>query len=1664
GDLIVGDSGVGTLSITGGGKVSNYSAVLGAIAYTSSGTVNVDGAGSTWTNSADLIVGKSGTGTLNITGGGKVSGDSGYLGKDATGAGTAMVQGAGSAWTSTGVLMVGDYGSGGLTILNGGAVSNTLGVIGNQTGSNGTVLVDGAGSTWTNSASLFVGATGTGSLTVSNGADVTNTVGYIGGGAAASGTVTVTGAGSTWTNSGNLLVGSFGGGTLTISNGGTVSSQVASIGSSAGSVGAATVTGAGSTLNTSSSLYVGADGDGTLTIANGGTVNALGGVGITGDAASKGTLNIGGAEGAAAAAAGILNTTGVQFGAGTGKLNFNHTNANYLFSADIMGAGAINQVAGTTVLTGNSSTFTGTTGVSGGRLMVNGMLGGTTSVTSGGALGGSGTLTGPVSVASGGALLGVQGQTLGLGSLALSSGSNVNVALGAPGGAGLFNVAGNLTLDGTLNVSNAGGFGAGVYRIFDYGGALTDNGMAVGSVPLGTAGTLQTAVANQVNLLVSGTTLDTQFWNGTTTTADGTIHGGSGVWSAGPATNWTDVNGSTASAWTGNFAVFQNNPGVVTVDTSAGAVSTTGMQFMGQNWSVAGGPVTLNGAGGATTIRVGDGTAAGSSDYAVISSELTGASRLVKDDLGLLVLTGANTYTGGTTVNAGTLQIGANGTSGSIQGDIINNSRLFFARSDAWTLGGAISGSGLISQSSGLTVLTGNSGAFAGSTQVHGGTLQVDGTLGGTTLIQNGGSLAGSGTLSGAVTVANGGTLLGAQGQTLSMGSLALSGASNVNVVLGAPGGAGLFNVAGNLTLDGTLNVSDAGGFGVGVYRLFDYGGALTNNGLDVGLMPTGTTGLVQTSVANKVNLVVNGTGAGSVQFWNGTTTTADGTIHGGAGTWTAGPTTNWTDAAGAQANAWGGNFAVFQSNPDTVTVDGSAGAVMATGMQFIGQGWTVSGAPITLNGANGSTTIRVGDGTAAGATDMAVIRSELTGASRLVKDDLGTLILAGANSYTGGTAINAGTLQIGDGGTTGSILGNVANNGKLAFNRSDATTFDGVISGAGSVDIRSGAVTFTADNGYAGPTTIFNAELRLGNGGTTGSVVGNITNNGKLSFNRSNELIYGGVISGNGDIDHLTGRTVLTGNSSAFTGTTDVIGGQLVVNGSLGGSLSVLSGGTLGGSGTVGNLLVAGTVAPGNSIGTLHVNGNIGFAAGSIYQVEANAAGQADKIVASGTATLNGGTVQVLAGTGIYAPATAYTILSATGGVTGTFTAGVTSNLAFLDPSLTYDANNVYLTLTRNNIDFAGVGLTPNQIAAGGGAESLGFGNPIYNAVLNLSDTQAQYAFDQLSGEIHASARTALIEDSRFVRNAVNDRLRAAFDGVGASGGNVVTYENGKPRTAAANTDGGAFWGQGFGSWGHTNSDGNAARLERSTGGFLMGADAPVFDTWRFGAVAGYSYTDFNVKDRHSSGSADNFHLGLYGGNQWGDLAFRSGLAYTWHDIHTARTIAFPGFSDSTKGGYSAGTFQAFGELGYKVQAGAVQFEPFANLAYVSLNTSGFRETGGAAALTGASATTNATFTTLGLRASTSFDLGGATATAKGMVGWRHAFGDTTPQAGMAFASGGDTFSIGGVPIARNAAVFETGLDIALSPTATVGVTYGGQFGSGVSDQSIKANFNVKF
>ncbi|RWD54066.1 MAG: autotransporter domain-containing protein [Mesorhizobium sp.] len=159
----------------------------------------------------------------------------------------------------------------------------------------------------------------------------------------------------------------------------------------------------------------------------------------------------------------------------------------------------------------------------------------------------------------------------------------------------------------------------------------------------------------------------------------------------------------------------------------------------------------------------------------------------------------------------------------------------------------------------------------------------------------------------------------------------------------------------------------------------------------------------------------------------------------------------------------------------------------------------------------------------------------------------------------------------------------------------------------------------------------------------------------------------------------------------------------------------------------------------------------------------------------------------------------------------------------------------------------------------------------------------------------------------------------------------------------------------------------------------------------------------------------------------------------------------------------YSAQTFHALGEASYRVDTAPVAFEPFANLSHVSLRTDAYSESGGAGALHAEGQTTQATFTTLGLRASTHFDLSGMRATAHGTVGWRHAYGDTIPLSTFTFG-GSDAFAIEGVPIARDAAVVEAAIDLDLADNAAFGLTYSGQSAAGGQDHAFGTRVGVKF
>ncbi|MFA7264270.1 MAG: autotransporter domain-containing protein [Caulobacter sp.] len=878
-----------------------------------------------------------------------------------------------------------------------------------------------------------------------------------------------------------------------------------------------------------------------------------------------------------------------------------------------------------------------------------------------------------------------------------------------------------------------------------------------------------------------------------------------------------------------------------------------------------------------------------------------GGATLVADDSTITVATGY-TVAGlatlrGTALSAQTISISQNGVlniggadgeaagaAGTLAAQSITisepNSRLVFNHTGPdLVVSATISGNGRVLHRSGATILTAANpgGSTVTGIDVSGGTLLSNGRLRASNVtVSGGGTLGGTGTVEASVAVTDGIIAPGSRGVgALTLGNLSLTAASVLNFELGAPGTPGVgsdlitlgnINTAGNLTLDGTLNVASVGGFGEGLYRLIIYKGTLTDNGLTIGTTPTGfapTDLTVQTSVAQQINLVVGAPAPSfsSFSFWDGGNTVANRAIDGGAGTWTT-TGQNWTVSTGEANGVYDpGQLLIFSGAGGVVTVDTTPGAVtIARGLQFATNGYRVEGGDLSLG--TSPIVLRVGDGTAAGAGISTTIASNLIGGASIEKTDLGTLILTGTAAPTGGTTISNGTLQIGAGGATGSIGGDIVNNGSLVFNRAGTFDYAGVVSGAGSLEQR-------------GPGT----------------------------------LTLSGVHS--------------------YTGATTVSRGTLAVTGTLSGNVIVQAPATLIGTGRVGALDVAGRVSPGGAIGSLNVTGDVIFRAGSTYAVDLAAAGGGDRILAGGRATLEGGTVAIttLDPETDYRDGSVFRILNATGGLTGTF-AGLTETSAFLDFTLGYDPTGALITISQIRT-FPDVALTFNQRQAAdalkvldrtGGSDALA----VYNDLLMLDENSARSAFDASSGEIYASLLDA--------------RQRAA----------IGLARQFSMRGYSGLVEGVGVWGGLISHDGRVAGDGNGGQIKVDGLGDELGADyRGEANGWAVGVGGGWQSGDVALAARASRAEVDSWHLGgyaRYGAGSAGFTALATGV-HSQADADVARRISFGTIDRTARANSDVRTTALSLDLRYGFSGGKVVFGPAASINYASSSLDRFSE-----------------------------------------------------------------------------------------------------------------------
>ncbi len=467
------------------------------------------------------------------------------------------------------------------------------------------------------------------------------------------------------------------------------------------------------------------------------------------------------------------------------------------------------------------------------------------------------------------------------------------------------------------------------------------------------------------------------------------------------------------------------------------------------------------------------------------------------------------------------------------------------------------------------------------------------------------------------------------------------------------------------------------------------------------------------------------------------------------------------------------------------------------------------------------------------------------------------------------------------------------------------------------------------------------------------------------------------------------TGRLTLTGKNT-YTGPTIINGGTLEVAGSIVSPSTVNATGTLAGSGTVGAVQVnaGGTLAPGSLVAqtallagttsvaatTLNVAGALQFASGSTLAIAATPS-QASSVVATGAATITGGTVEVQAApTGSFLPYVNYKILTASS-VTGTF-ATASTNLPFLTAALSYDANDVFVSLNRNNVSFNAAAATPNQLAV---AQTLsntsrqptsGAGGALLNAVFGLRSTQeARTAFDSLSGEGLVATENAGIQAAHVFSGVINDQATSLLTGglgavnsitMGASlPPGVLGYAPASPITSPIVLDRKLpqprtyrVWSTGFGGGVSLTGNANIASETGDYRGGVLGLDYQVHPNILIGAAVGGSDSSFNVRSRSTSGDVTGFHGGVYSLVNFGPYYGSNSVTVSSFSNHTTRAIAgLTGFAATEKASFGSLDVRTRAEFGRVFDYGslggftALKVTPFVAVEAAQLHTDGFTE-----------------------------------------------------------------------------------------------------------------------
>ena len=1176
-------------------------------------------------------------------------------------------------------------------------------------------------------------------------------------------------------------------------------------------------------------ISISADTSGGMTFAGSSTTTLSGVSTYTGPTTiSAGTLTIG-----SAGQLGAGSYSGNISNAGTFTYN---SSALQTLSGAISGAGAFTDSgAGTLTLSGSNS-YSGVTTLSAGTLVLVANSGNTNGSNVSSALSNSSTEL----VLSANTTLALQGNTTGAIFEPANSGGNTSLTTGIVEptlSSGPFNfTAGDnnsgVTTGQTLILGNFGELGAGnTTPTFNF---AANNGYTL-QIGSGTAGTGALLIYNNtaINSTFAGGALSIPGgiainYNATYT---GTF-GGVGNISVGPLTIPTGNMNVTYNG-TGTLSLIGANTYTGTTTVTSGTVQvgngTAGSLANGSALSVSGGATLAfdEANAGSQTQNIADaGTVAGVEGSGIantLSGIISGAGGFRQSGAGTTILSGDDTYTGATNVNAGTLSL--TGGIGSGGGSAIINSATFTE-----STAGAITGTSSFSNTAGTATLAGVNNNYSGATNVSGGTLNLTGTYSGTgattvsgagtlnvtgstssasdTYAINGGGTLGNtnvingaftaGYIKGAVTVAGGTnaatqgsiSLLNNSGGTLTLGSGLTLGSttSGSNSILNfAEGGLNpnlLQLGTGTLTVNAggaVINISTLGiaanqtysliDFGTGAGAGFGAGTGSTVDGLSLGTLPSifGVSGYSLNVSSTSVQLTTTGQAAPSTAYWSGTFGSVWNANNGTIGNFT-------TDSAGA-------NFVGALPAATTNVIFSGSNASNFT--NTLGQSFTINS--LTFTGSNGSNAVTIAaDGSiltvgtggvlvqsGAGPVTLGV---NLAGAGSVTANST-SLALLGTNSYTGNTNINSGTVQINSSsslGTSGTVA--MANGATLEALNAATSANNFTLSGNSTIQTDSGVYQLSgvvASSGTlvkTGPGTLTLANTNTYTGGT-------VINNGTVSIGANLNLgaSTDTVLLNGGTLAMTAGIT----NTHAFTigangGTIDIgTGGQYFFN----------TANTLLGSGTLTVIGSSGTLAGQEpSAGNLRIaqtntySGNVILQSGGIFEYGVNGA-----VASSGTFTINTqGELAVNAGVTLPNAITltggTSSVLSFENGATGIFSGPIT-----LASNATVGLRDWYAYQTSASGVISGVisgngfGITTNPGTSTGGVVTLTASNTYTGATVIAANTSVQLGNGGATGALSTSS--AITDNGTLIIDRGNAVTQGTdFSGAGLAGAGGFT------------------------------------------------------------------------------------------------------------------------------------------------------------------------------------------------------------------------------------------------------------------------------------------------